>query len=155
MSNNEIIIVESQLFPVINWIKYSFSKKHIILLSCEGYRKMSFRNRYVVAGSNGPIHLSAPLMKGRNQNVPFKEVRISYMEKWQSIHWRTLTSCYNKSPWFDFYRDDLENFFSGQWKFLFDLNLEILAWLTKVLEFPAEITVFDEYRSEERRVGKE
>src|SRR5690349_3041544 len=126
MNSNEIIIVENQLFPVINLIKYSFLKKHIVLLSWEGYRKMSFRNRYVVLGSSGLIHLSTPLMKGRNQNVPFKEVRISYMEKWQSIHWRTLTSCYNKSPWFDHYRDDVEKFFTVKREFLFDLNLEIL-----------------------------
>src|SRR5438552_19144424 len=125
MSNNESIIIENQLFPVINWIKYLFSKKYIILLSCEDYRKMSFRNRYVVAGSNGIIQLSAPLVNGRNQNASFKEVRISYLEKWQLVHWRTITSSYNKSPWFDHYKDEVQVFFTGHWKFLFDLNLVI------------------------------
>src|SRR5262244_1291226 len=100
MTKNGVIITEIQPFPLVNWIKYLFFYKHIILLSCEGYRRTSFRNRFVVAGSNGVIQLSTPLINGRNQNVPFKEVRICYMEKWQLVHWRTLTSCYNMSPWF-------------------------------------------------------
>src|SRR5215216_1327217 len=98
------IIIENQSFPIITWTKYLFCKKHIILFSWESYPKMTFRNRFVVAGSNGLIHLSIPLVNGRSQKIPFKDVRISYREKWQLNHWRTITSCYNKSPYFEYYR---------------------------------------------------
>src|SRR5205085_8316027 len=113
----------------------------ILLLLCESYHKMSFRNRFVVSGSNGLIHLSVPLVYGRNQKIPFKDVRVCYREKWQLIHWRTITSCYNRSPYFEYYRDELEKFFVNRWEFLFDWNLATLDWLREVLKFPTELVV--------------
>src|SRR5574337_724916 len=97
MNINSNIIIDNQSFPIVNWIKFLFSKQNIILLSCESYQKMSFRNRYVLAGSNGLINLSVPVLKGRNQKTPFRDVKISNNESWQLTHWRTITSCYNKS----------------------------------------------------------
>lgn len=148
MSNNSILI-DNQYFPVVNWFKYSFQKKYIILSSCEPYQKMTFRNRAVICGSNGLINLSVPIMQGRNLRVPFKEVRISYHENWQTNHWRGIVSCYNKSPFFDYYSGELEDFFQKQHTYLFDLNLEILNWLKKVIGFSSEIVTIDSYDATE------
>src|SRR5438128_369055 len=136
MAMKDSIIVESQLFPLITWTKYLFFKKYIIFILYEEYLKISFRNRFVISGSNGIIHLSVPLIKGRDQKIPFKDVRICYGEKWQLRHWRTITSCYNKSPYFEYYRDELEKLFKNRWEFLFDWNFEALMWLKQVLKFP-------------------
>ena len=139
------IIIENQSFPIINWINFLFSKKHITLLSSEEYKKMSFRNRYIITGSNGIINLSVPLLNGRNQRVPFNEVKIANNERWQLTHWRTITSCYSRSPYFEYYRDALEKFFTNRWEFLFDWNLAVLEWLKEILKFPAEIIVADKF----------
>src|SRR6476661_10171035 len=141
MPDNDEILIENQSFPLISWTKYLFSKKHIIFLLCEEYRKMSFRNRFVISGSNGPINLSVPLINGRDQKVPFKDVRICYREKWQVRHLRTITSCYNRSPYFEYYRNEFEKFFKNSWEFLFDWNLAALNWLKEVLIFPGELIV--------------
>jgi len=141
MTYNDSIIIENQPFPLITWIKYLFCKKHIVLLSSESYCKMSFRNRFVVSGSNGLIQLSIPLINGRDQKIRFKDVRICYEEKWQLMHWRTIISCYNRSPYLEHYRDELEKFFTNRWEFLFDWNLATLDWLKQVLKFPGELKV--------------
>lgn len=141
---NRILIVENQYFPIINYIKILFENTHIIFYSFEAYQKMSFRNRCIVAGSNGLINLSVPVENGRNQKVPFKDIRISYKDGWQKQQWVTLLSCYNKSAFFEFYRDGLEKLFTGKIEFLFDLDLEILQWLKGVLQFTAEIVVLDD-----------
>jgi len=141
MRNKSSIIIENQSCPLITWTKYLFYKKHIILLSCEDYRKMSFRSRFVVSGSTGLIHLSVPLINGRDQKIPFKDVRICYREKWQLRHWRTITSCYSRSPYFEYYRNEFEKFFKNTWEFLFDWNLAGLNWLKEVLIFPGELIV--------------
>jgi hypothetical protein len=141
MQSNDSLIIENQSFPLINWTKYLYVKKHIFFLSCDSYNKMSFRNRFVISGSNGLIHLSVPIVNGRNQKIPFKDVRICYREKWQLLHLRTLISCYNRSPYFEYYRDALEKFFVNRWKFLFDWNLAILDWLKEILRFPGEVLV--------------
>jgi hypothetical protein len=131
MGKNELIIIESQYFPTINWINILFLNKDIKIDLCETYQKMSFRNRCVVAGSNGLVHLSVPLQKGRSQRQPMKDVKISYSTDWQLQHWRTIESCYGRSPFFEFYRDWLEAFYKKQPVFLADMNLEILEWVRK------------------------
>jgi len=141
---NNNLIIENQYFPVVNWFKYSFSEKHIKILASEVYQKMSFRNRTVICGSNGLIHLSVPLEQGRNQKVVFKDVQVCYREQWQLNHWRSIFSCYGKSPFFDYYRADLEKLFSLKQKFLFDLDIAIIEWLKKVLHFTAEIAVVED-----------
>jgi len=143
MNYNASIILDNQSFPIINWINFLFSKKYIILLSGEDYQKMTFRNRYILAGSNGIISLSIPLINGRNQKVCFKEVRIANNEKWQLTHWRTITACYNKSPFFEYYKESLQKFFVQRWEFLFDWNLSVLEWLHAVLKFPGELIVLE------------
>ena len=70
-----------------------------------------------------------------------KDVRICYREKWQVRYWRTITSCYNRSPYFEYYRNEFEKFFKNNWEFLFDWNLAALNWLKEVLIFPGEIIV--------------
>lgn len=131
ISNNGLIVIENQYFPTINWINILFLNKDIKIDLCETYQKMSFRNRCVVAGSNGLVHLSVPLQKGRSQRQPMKDVKISYTTDWQLQHWRTIESCYGRSPFFEFYRDWLEAFYKKQPVFLADMNLEILEWVRK------------------------
>jgi len=138
-----MILIDNQCFPFNNLFKYSFNKTHIIIISCESYQKMKFRNRFVVAGSNGEINLSVPVQDGRNKKTVFKDVRICYDENWQINHWRTIVSCYNRSPFFEFYRDSLEPFFVNRRPFLFDYNLDILLWLQSVLHFKGKIEVVE------------
>lgn len=144
MHNKEILIIDNQYFPVVNWLKYSFKSKYIVLFACETYQKMSFRNRTVICGSNGLINLSVPIENGRNQRAAFKDIKITYRDNWQSNHWRSIVSCYSKSPFFDYYSHGLENIFQQKHTYLFDLNLEALEWLKKVLKFPAELIIVKE-----------
>ena len=136
--------IENQYFPLVNWFKYSCGSKYIILSSCEAYQKMSFRNRTVICGSNGLINLSVPIENGRNQKLPFKDVKISYQENWQLSHWRSIASCYGKSPFFYYYQDELQKLFYKKHSFLFDLNLNILDWLKVVIKLPAQIIIAEE-----------
>ena len=136
-------IIDNQYFPSINWFKYSLFKTNIILLSCESYQKMTFRNRCVVTGSQGLINLSIPIVGGRVQQIAYKDITICNLENWQLNHWRTITSCYNRSPYFEYYRDSLEQFFLKRSNFLFEHNLSILYWIKNVLGFDADFQVAD------------
>ena len=86
--NNELIIIDNQYFGTINYINTLFQFSNIQIEQYESYQKMSFRNRCVVAGSNGPVNLSVPLEKGRGQKVLMKDVRISHSANWRVQHWR-------------------------------------------------------------------
>ncbi len=130
-------IIEYQYFGAINYINTLFQFSNIEFEVCESFQKMSFRNRMVLAGSNGLVNLSVPLEKGRDQKQLLKDVRISYSLPWQQQHWRTIESCYNRSPFYEYYRDWLEGFYQRRPVFLLDLNREIMEWLVKQLKLTA------------------
>lgn len=134
------LIIEYQYFGTISGINALFQFSNIEFEVCETFQKMSFRNRMVVAGSNGLVHLSVPLEKGRDQKQLIKDIRISYSLPWQQQHWRTIESCYNRSPFYEYYRDWLETFFTRKPVFLLDLNREILEWLVKVLKPSGQVS---------------
>lgn len=135
------VLTEFQYFGctayVQQWLQYdtvSFSNGDV-------YEKMSFRNRCMVAGSNGLISLSVPLQNGRNTRALEKDVRISNRDNWQQQHWRTLYSCYGKAPYWEYYADWLEDFYQKEFVLLSDMNWEIALWLKKVLKVPAAFAV--------------
>ena len=141
MNYNNYYFIDSQYFPVVNCFNYSYKSKYIILCECDNFEKLTFFNRCVVAGSNGLINLSVPVVHGREQKGKYNSVRISYAQNWQMNHWRTIISCYRKSPFFNYYVDELEMIFLKRFDFLFDLNLSILHWINELIEHPAEIKV--------------
>lgn len=139
------LIIENQYFGSINYINTLFRYSNIKIEQYETYQKMSFRNRCVVVGSNGPVNLSVPLEKGRNQKQLMKDVKISHSGNWQVQHLRTIESCYSRSPYFEFYRDGVWALLQNQDIFLLDRNLAILEWLQKTLKFTGEISLTDIY----------
>jgi len=122
---------------------YNFS--NIVFEQYESYQKMSFRNRCRIVGAEGVIDLSIPLVRGRDQKALMKDVRISAAQPWQSQHWKTIVSCYSRSPWFEFYRDELEGLYRQQWDFLLDWNLACFDWTLRVLGISIPVSLTESY----------
>ncbi len=116
-----------------------------MLDAAEHFEKMSYRNRYYIATAHGKQCLSIPLTNGRNQRVPMKEVRIAYAEDWQQQHWRTIFSAYNRSPYFEYYKDSLLEIFQQKFDRLIDFNLATIHWLKQKLNVAFEEKLVDEY----------
>jgi len=106
---------------------------------------MSFRNRCRIAGAEGVIDLSIPLVRGRDQKALMKDVRISAAQPWQSQHWKTIVSCYSRSPWFEFYRDELDGLYRKQWDFLLDWNLACFEWTVRILGISIPVSLTGSY----------
>jgi hypothetical protein len=107
---------------------------------------MSFRNRCTLLGGNGPVHLSIPLVGGRSQKTLLKDVRILNTENWQDRHWKTITSCYNKSPWFDHFRHELEELYNRRFDLLIDWNLECFKWAADKLSIKTQVSLSEFYQ---------
>lgn len=142
------LIVESQYFSPIILFKNSYKFTHIIIEQCESWQKMSFRNRCQIAGAEGVLDLSIPLVNGRDQKGLIRDVKIADSSPWQANHWKTIVSCYNRSPWFSFYQNDLEALYRKPFRFLLDWNQECLEWSLKVLGMPRMIGTTMEYKAE-------
>jgi hypothetical protein len=130
-SNMKSLVIENHYLPCVCFFKILFNSEDVKIEQYEFYQKMSFRNRCLLAGPNGLLSLSVPLEKGRNQRTLIQDVRISYKDNWRLIHWRSIHDAYRKSPFFDWYMDDIKSLFDKKPEFLFDWNLQWLEWLIK------------------------
>jgi hypothetical protein len=73
--------------------------------------------------------LSIPVLEGREQKKPMKEVIVDNRKPWQSQHWKTITSCYNRSPWFNFYEPELNRLYRQPVELLGDWNKTCFEWV--------------------------
>src|SRR6186997_3267610 len=121
-----IIITEYQYFPTVSLLSALRKIKYINFESYETYQKGGFRNRSEVLGSNGVIQLVIPLVGGRTQKLPITDVKIDFREDWQRSHFRTLLACYNRSAFFEYYRDGLDRLFQRRLNWLVEWNMSCL-----------------------------
>lgn len=140
------LLFDSQYFAPVIFYKISYNFSNIVFEQYESYQKMSFRNRCQIAGAQGVVELSIPLVGGRAQKGLMRDVRIAADKSWQVRHWRTIVSCYNRSPWFEYYRDGLETLYGKPANFLIDWNRECLEWSLRVLDMHPAIGGTEEYR---------
>ena len=134
-----MIVSELQYFPPISFFSTLYRESYVVLDLYEIYRKMSFRNRCLIAGAQGTVSLSVPLQYGRNQQLPVKDVVISDTENWQARHFKSIQSAYNRSPFFEYYKDELFGIYQTPFSLLADWNLYCLNWVKGKLEWNAEI----------------
>lgn len=139
------LLIENQYFGSVIYYKMLFEYTYINIEQCEYYQKLSFRNRCMVPGANGIIQLSVPLENGRNQRSLIKEVKIAYKDNWVLQHCRCLEACYNRAPFFEFYRDELFELLETRPIFLFDLNLSLMEWVLKKLKANLRIELTQVY----------
>jgi hypothetical protein len=135
-------------FPNIGWWGSVLQADVVIWDIAEHFEKMSTRNRYEIATSNGRLKLSIPLKNGRDQRTPMNDLAISNAEPWQRQHWRTLVSAYNRSPFFEYYAPSLEQVFSQPFHFVKDFNLATIHWLMQQIRLQKEEQFFFSYVKE-------
>ncbi len=133
------LVIDSQSFPCIYYIKRLTEYKHIKIEEYENFQKMSFMNRYIISGANGIQNLTIPIAGGREQKKLIKDVKIDNSKNWQTKHWRSLLSAYSKAPYFDFYSQDIKGLIFSEEEYLFSFNMNILEWICKILKIDAVI----------------
>lgn len=115
--------------PSISWCSAFWNARQVLIDTSENYQKGSLRNRAYIAGPNGVQRLSIPLLKGKHQQLPIREVRIANHEPWQRQHWRTICTAYGNAPYFEHYAGALELFYAREYEFLYDLNEALLRFV--------------------------
>ena len=123
-------------------------KEKLCIEKHEHYQKRSFRNRYSILTANGPVTLSIPLKKGKNAGTNITDVQISYDENWVEKHVHAIRSAYGKSPYFEFYFDDLEKILKKKHPSLFLLNMDTLYYVLKKLKLQIAVEYTDSYQKD-------
>jgi hypothetical protein len=144
-NSNMPVICSTAYFPPVEYF-YELNKYRIIYIdSYENYIKQTYRNRCEIFGANGKLSLSIPVIKTTGNHTLVKDLEIDNDQPWQNIHWHSIESAYNSSPFFLYYRDQIEVFFQKKYKFLLDLNTEIIQYLLKQCKISCEIKFTVDY----------
>jgi hypothetical protein len=145
MESSFSILSELNYLPPISWFILCHDASELVFDVHGHYQKGSWRNRCYVAGPNGILMLSVPLERGKNERRAYKDVRISNDFRWQQEHWRTLSSCYRRSAYFEYFEEDLAPLFEKKFDFLTDWNLALLAFLKKPIKYRWSVSLSDNY----------
>lgn len=124
------------LAPIQYYTKFILADK-IFIESFENFTKQTYRSRCDILGANGRLTLSIPIEKVHGEKMSIREVRIDYKTDWQRIHWQSLVSAYNSSPFFMYYADDLFPFYQKKESFLFDFNLKLTQKICELVGIDA------------------
>ncbi|MCZ4320154.1 WbqC family protein [Aequorivita viscosa] len=135
------ILLHPSYFPAIEQMAAVAQAEKVVFEVEDNYQKQSYRNRTYIAHSNGKLLLNIPIKHnklGKRQKT--KEVMVENDFPWQEHHWRSLQSAYRTSPFFEYYEDDLEVFFTEPVGNLMAHNLKIFKFLCNLIGIEVEVS---------------
>jgi len=144
---NQAIITSAYLGSV-GYYSFLANFDKILIEQYDSYHKQTYRNRCRILAANGPLDLIIPVVKESGHKTLMKDVKIDYATRWQNIHWRSLYSSYNSSPFFEFYSEYFNPFYQEKWEFLFDYNLELMELIMNLLQLPQKYILTEQFIKE-------
>lgn len=107
------------------------------------YDKKLKLNRCTLASSQGALHLSIPLLHGRNQRGLLKDIQIDNRHKWKREHLHSIKTVYGKAPFFMYYFDALREQMLQEHTHLLPYNISLINTLLKQMRFTEQISITD------------
>lgn len=128
-----IYLSSAYLAPVEYYSKLKAFDK-IYIEQHDHYVKQTYRNRCNIAGPEGVLSLSVPIIRPDTPKCAMKDIRISDHGNWRHLHWNAIESAYNNTPFFEYYKDDLRPFYENKYTFLADFNEELRCKICELMD---------------------
>jgi len=128
---NKVLLTTAYWGPVQYYAKV-LRHDEVWIEQDEHYNKQSYRTRCRIYGANGPLTLSVPVKKP-SLKASIKEVTLDYDTSWRKMHWKSIESAYRSSAFFEFYEDELREFYEEKYTFLLDFNRRLHEWVCEQL----------------------
>lgn len=128
------ILLHPTYFPSIAQCIVMVQAKKVTFEVCDNYQKQTYRNRMNIAGAQGKMPLTVPVVYSQKNRQLYKDILISNDEKWQDLHWKSIQSAYSSSPFFEFYEHDLMPVFNDEATHLMDFNFRCLEVVLECLQ---------------------
>ena len=120
-------------FPTIASYIVIAQAERLVFEVNDSYQKQTYRNRCYIYGANGKLGLYIPVQYSQKNRQNTSEILIDNSSNWQSTHWKSLESAYKKSPYFEYYQDELISLFTLKKDSLLVFNLECIEVVNKCL----------------------
>ena len=129
-----MVYTDLHYFGALSYYKVLTQQELVVFDNAVAFSKMSFKNRMVIATAQGPLHLSIPIVGGRDQKTPMNEIQIAYDSPWKSQHFKAIYISYKRAPYFEYYVDSLEQLYSNEYIYLNDFLLATQNWTKQQLK---------------------
>ncbi|UOE37638.1 WbqC family protein [Chryseobacterium oryzae] len=130
--------------PPISWFsEFLNPENEVTFEQFENFPKQTYRNRANIFGANGQLSLIIPIH--HNGSRIYKDIKVSYREDWQKLHWKSIKTAYQSSPYFEYYEDKLIKLYEEKNKFLLDLNLKSIEIIQNILKTDKAHSLNSEY----------
>ena len=120
-------------FPTIASYIVIAQAERLVFEVNDSYQKQTYRNRCYIYGANGKLGLYIPVQYSQKNRQNTSEILIDNSSNWQSTHWKSLESAYKKSPYFEYYQDELISLFTRKKNSLLVFNLECIEVVNRCL----------------------
>ncbi len=138
------VILGCALFAPVQYFVHLARATDALIEVCDSYNRKSYRNRFVIYGANGPMALSLPVVNESGKKSMTRDVRIAYHLPWPDNHIRSIESAYNSSPYYLYYRDEIDAMLQKKWTFLKDLNEAALAFAMECADLDLSVIRYTE-----------
>ncbi|MCC8188710.1 MAG: WbqC family protein [Bacteroides sp.] len=138
--------LSSAYMAPVSWYSKLYHYGHIRIEQYDHYLKQTYRNRCTLAGPNGTLALTVPIVKPDTLKCPMKDIRISDHGHWRHQHWNAIESAYNSTPFFEYYREDLQPFYEQKFEFLTDFNESLCHSICELIDLQPDMRRTGEYR---------
>lgn len=141
------VLLSTTYFGPIQWYQKLYRAERVEIEQWESFQKQTYRNRCLIATTNGVQTLTVPVEHGDSMLI--KDIRLSDHGNWRHLHWNALQSAYGESPFFEYYQDDIRPFYDKHWTYLLDFNESIRQKMCELLDIQPNVSYTKEFVPEE------
>ena len=138
-------LLSSTYFGPVQWYQKLCRYDRVLIEHCDAYQKQTYRNRCLIATTQGVQALTVPVVHSRDAQQDREVIKISDHGNWRHLHWQALQTAYGDSPFFEYYEDDLRPFFTERWELLYDFNEAIRLKMCELLDIHPVVSHTTQY----------
>ena len=130
--------------PPVSWFSVFLNEENEVdFEQFENFPKQTYRNRAAIYGANGKLALIIPIR--HNGKREMKDIEISFAEDWQKLHWKSIKTAYQSTPYFEYYEDKLKTIYEEKISSLQYFNLKALGIILAILKTEKKYEMTNEY----------
>lgn len=139
------VILTSAYLPPVEYFTKLYGAPYVILDCHDHYVKQTYRNRCLIAGPDGQLALTLPIVHEGKGKMPTRDIRLSNHGDWRHLHWNALKSCYENSPFFEYMADDFLAIYRQDYTYLVDFNAALQELICHWLGLTPDIRTASHY----------
>lgn len=115
------------------------------------FEKKSWQKRNRVRTKEGWTYIQIPTITKGKKEQNICDVMINNNENWKEKNLKTISLLYKKAPYWNEYKDFLEDLYSKNWDRLIDIDIYIMEYLFQLLDVQTKILYDRDYAFEGKK----